>query len=148
MFSYSYNYLITLGENNPESAWNLVKLSPTLSSFVTFTSLESVLLSCFRSSLCYPLLRNWEFSELVLHHTTILFKLGKSTLLKCLLSMKRILDADERSFAISQIWLIDYVVWIQSSNEKTLSNLASKLNHSKISKNQISWPLLDIENFH
>ena len=141
MFSFSYNYFITLGENNSESAWNLVKISPTLNSFVTFDSLEQTILSCFKQSLCWPLLRNWEFSLKVLHHTTILFKLGKKTLLKCLLVIKRILESDDRTFTICQIWINDYLVWIQSCSEKTLASLASRLHHFQIKKQDFPWDL-------
>lgn len=139
MFSFSYNYLINVGEDNSESAWNLVKVSGTLSCFVQFDSLQEVVISCFRSSLSWPLLRRFDFSSRVLKHTAILFKLGKKGIAKALLEMKRILEGDDRCFTISQIWINDYIAWIQSKtcSEKTISSLSSKLNHFEIQEDDL-----------
>lgn len=138
MFSYSYNYLLNQGEENSESCWNLVKTSPTLSAFLTFDTLQQVVWTSAKASLSWPLLRNWEFTLKVLKHTTIIFKLGKKGIVKALLEMKRILEGDERTFTICQIWIIDYLSWITTSaSDKIIADFASQLNHFSLEKSDI-----------
>jgi protein SHQ1 len=149
MFSFSYNYLLNCGEDNSESFWNLVKTSPTLSGFLIFSDLKQVLTTCAKASLSWPLLRNWEFINKVLKHTTIIFKLGKKGIVKALLEMKRILEGDERTFSICQIYIIDYLSWLMTSaSDKTLASFASSLNHFTLEKCDIFFnekSLVEIE---
>ena len=98
LFASCYNCRTTLGENTVESSWTINKLSSTLSwfevqilllnnsiinhlfinlFFQSFTSLNDVILSSVRRSLCYPLIRNWNLSMKVFEDVKKVIKLGK-----------------------------------------------------------------------
>ncbi|KAI8646986.1 SHQ1 protein-domain-containing protein [Parasitella parasitica] len=113
MFAYSYNYRVTEGDNNVESAWCIGRISPTLSSLEQFTVIKDVLISSYRRALTYPLYRSLHLCEKVLSDVYILFKLGKRAILKALLDMKDIFDHHDVYYVYSKIFLDDYCVWIQ-----------------------------------
>uniref|UniRef100_A0A0P4WGY2 Protein SHQ1 homolog n=1 Tax=Scylla olivacea TaxID=85551 RepID=A0A0P4WGY2_SCYOL len=76
LYAWCYNHRITLGENSVESAWNVAKLSSTLSWLDSFTSLKDVAVSSIRRSLTFPLVRNWLLAQQVLKDTAHVLSLG------------------------------------------------------------------------
>jgi protein SHQ1 len=113
LYVFSYENRVTEGDFGVESAWTMCKLSPTISSLETFTSLKDVAIACIRRSLSYPLYRNWELSVKVLNDTALLFDLGKKAILKALLKFKTTLDHHDIYHVYSRLYLEDYCVWIQ-----------------------------------
>ena len=98
LFAFAYDQRATLGENNVrvsmshdhlipppvasfiqvESAWNICKLSPTLSWLEVFRgSVHEVVYCCLRRSLTYPLFRHWQLAMAVLQDTRDIFHLGE-----------------------------------------------------------------------
>ncbi|CEP12527.1 hypothetical protein [Parasitella parasitica] len=145
MFAYSYNYRVTEGDNNVESAWCIGKISPTLSSLEQFTVPKDVLISSYRRALTYPLYRSLYLCEKVLSDVYILFKLGKRAILKALLDMKSLFDHHDVYYVYSKIFLDDYCVWIQHANDNVLKTLAHELHHFKVEKNELGWNLEELE---
>ncbi|KAJ3050361.1 Hsp90 cochaperone shq1 [Rhizophlyctis rosea] len=145
LFAYCYNHRTTEGENTVESFWTICKLSATLSSFETFTSLPDTLQTCIRRSLTYPLYRHFALSVRVIEDVAVLFKLGKRAILKALLEVREILRSDEVGYLLRGLWVDDYCVWVQSASDKTIRNLASELNHIKIGKSDVGFPLEELE---
>ncbi|XP_062567775.1 protein SHQ1 homolog, partial [Saccostrea cucullata] len=78
LFGYAYNFRINEGEDNVESGWTICKLSATLSWLDTFTSIEEVMRSCMRRSLCFPLYRHWQLSTTVLKDVSRIMASGIS----------------------------------------------------------------------
>uniref|UniRef100_A0A1X7UJM9 Protein SHQ1 homolog n=1 Tax=Amphimedon queenslandica TaxID=400682 RepID=A0A1X7UJM9_AMPQE len=112
IFAYAYDNRINEGDNNSESAWCIRKLSPTLSWFEKFTDdVQEVVYCLYRRSLCYPLYRNYDLSVLVLRDTVDIFKNGKVYLLKCLLSVKKLLDSYEPYYILNNLYVTDYCVY-------------------------------------
>lgn len=74
-----------------------------------------------------------------------MFKLGKRALLKALLHMKKSLSMHESMYLIDRIYITDYCIWIQSASTKTISSLASQLNHFEFKRELSDWPLVDLE---
>lgn len=142
LFAYVYNHRTTEGENTVSSGWTVCKLSATLSWFDAFQNLEDVVRSSFQRSLCFPLYRNWQLSEMVFADVKDVISLGKTTILKCLLEVRQmLLDADQH-YILNDLYVCDYCVWIQSVKSSTLEKLLQALNNIIVKKSDLD---LDLE---
>ncbi|XP_065885134.1 protein SHQ1 homolog isoform X2 [Dysidea avara] len=84
IYSFAYNCRINEGESNVEAAWTICKLSATLSWLEVYSgSVKEVVYCCIRRSLCYPLYRHWELSQLVLEDTRQIFHLDENCYNAC-----------------------------------------------------------------
>jgi protein SHQ1 len=142
LFSYCYNYRTTEGEDTVESAWNICRISGTLSALESFQTLQDTLKCSFRRSLSFPLYRSFALSVKVKDDVVVLLKLGKRAILKALLSMKQLISFHESMYLMDRIYISDYCCWIQKASMSRLVNLASELNHTSIPK---SLPFDDLE---
>ncbi|KAM9987130.1 hypothetical protein ACTFIY_011532 [Dictyostelium cf. discoideum] len=145
IYSYAYNERVNMGYENIESAWNICKLSGTLSCLDNFYNLSSVLECCFKRSLTFPLYRSWLLSERVLRDTKQIFQLGKRSLLKCLLDIKKKLESSEFKYYLNRLYIDDYCIWLQHASKKKLKSLRNKLSEYEMKKSMISWPLEEYE---
>ncbi|KAJ5074216.1 hypothetical protein M0811_00845 [Anaeramoeba ignava] len=146
IFAFSYDNRTNLGEPTVESAWNITKLSGTLSWFDTYSSIKESFISCIRRSLVYPLYRNWNLSMKILEDTKIIFSQGKTQVLKCLLKIKDIFDHHELKWHLSKIYIDDFCVWFQkSSSNQLFQNISQELQKIQIKKSEINWNLEEIE---
>ena len=145
LFAHCYNIRTTEGEDTVESGWTVCKLSGTLCSFGTYKSVKEVGISCFRRALCYPLFRNYKLTKLVWKDLVILLKLGKRFILKSLLKVKSLLSSHDQLYILDRIFITDYCVWIQTSSDTKISQLASELNHYCPDKNEVGLGLVELE---
>ncbi|KAJ3127273.1 Hsp90 cochaperone shq1 [Nowakowskiella sp. JEL0407] len=147
IYAYCYNHRITESENTVESAWCIAKLSCLISSFEHPSTVKSLLTSLYRRSLCYPLYRNFALAEKIHADTTIIFKLGKRMILKCLLEIKELFDfgGEEGLHVFNRVWVDDYCCWVMNASDKILISLASELNHTTILKSDLNFDLEEIE---
>lgn len=145
LYSWCYNHRVTLGENCVESAWNVAKLSSTLSWFDSFTHLKDVAVSSVRRSVTFPLIRNWLLSQEVLKDTAQILSLGRKKVLQCLLEIQRFFISSEPRYLLNQLYITDYCVWIQRIKDNKLISLADSLKKLKISKDDICLDLEDLE---
>jgi protein SHQ1 len=145
LFAYCYNYRTTEGESTVESAWTLCKLSGTLCALDTYTSLQDVLVSCLRRSLCFPLYRTFSLFQKVVQDVVVLLKLGKRAILKAFLEIKSLLEVNETMYLMDRIFVTDYCIWIQKASEKHIKSLASELHHFKTTKSMSGWELEEWE---
>lgn len=146
LYAYSYDMRVNEGEESSESYWNICKISSTLSWLETFDSLQDVIISCFRRSLCYPLYRHWELSSKVLCDVISIFEKGKITILKCMLHVHRILNHTlESRYILNDLYLTDYCVWLQGVSESTFQSLTDALKKIDVSKGDVDLdiPLLE-----
>ena len=94
LYACCYDFRITTGEGNVESAYNIARLSCTLSWLEVyhrdFDSIEYVIQQNVRRSLIYPYIRNWKFSCKVLVDVSKILLLGKSAILQCLLRLRKV----------------------------------------------------------
>ncbi|KAI9333851.1 SHQ1 protein-domain-containing protein [Obelidium mucronatum] len=125
-------------------------LSATLSTFETFTTLSETLVASTRRALAYPLYRHMQLIAKVKDDVSILFKLGKRALLKCLLSVRRLMRGDDACFIFDRLYLEDYCLWIQSdwAKEKVIQDLGSEIHHYRIenkSLDVVGWDLEALE---
>lgn len=145
LYAWSYNHRVTLGENCVESAWNISKISATLSWLDSFTQLKHVAVSCVSRSLIYPLIRNWHLAMEVLKDTAQLLSLGHKQVLKCLLEIQRIFNSSEPRYLLNQLYITDYCVWIQKVKDNKLMSLADSLRKVKLEKDDVGLELHELE---
>ncbi|CAF1095936.1 unnamed protein product [Adineta steineri] len=131
LYAFVYDQRITQGEPCCESSWNIHKLSSTLSWFDTFTDLPSVLIACCRRTLIYPLIRSFKLAKKCLLDVVEIFSMGKSTILQCLLQMRRLFLDEEHRYLLNTLYLNDYCLWIQTECQtKWLDSLVEAMKHT------------------
>lgn len=145
LYAWSYNHRVTLGENCVESAWNICKLSATLSWLDSFTQLKHVAVSCVCRSLIFPFVRNWQLAQEVLKDTAQLLSLGHKQVLRCLLEIQRTFNNSEPRYLLNQLYITDYCVWIQKVKDNKLVSLADSLKKIKVKKDDLCLELEELE---
>ncbi|XP_060078474.1 protein SHQ1 homolog [Ylistrum balloti] len=145
LFAYAYNHRSTESENNVESAWTICNLSATLSWLDEFHSIEDVVVSSLRRSLCYPLYRQWAFSTKVLSDTRHILKQGKTYILKCLLEIEDLLTHTYPYYILNNLYITDYCVWIQTASDKRLASLTDALTTMSVHKDMVGLNLCEVE---
>lgn len=142
LFAYSLDHRINQGEPSVESAWAIGAVSSTLSNLEELTSLNTTLVACFRRALAYPLYRHWDLCEQVVEDLYVLFKLGRRTLLKAMLELKRMFDHHDVYYIYSKLYLDDYCVWLQTeASDKTIKSLAHELHYFVVEEEDTGWKL-------
>lgn len=147
VLAYCYNFRMNDGENTVESSWLISKLSASLSCLIQFETLQQVIESFLRRSLCYPLYRNFSFSQKVMKDAARILSLGgKKVLMKIFLDLKVLFDKDEHRHIFSKLFLNDYCIWIsKDSLNKTFHQLGRQLDILKICKKDLDWNLEEYE---
>ncbi|XP_067685245.1 protein SHQ1 homolog [Haliotis asinina] len=145
IFCYMYSFRVTEGEHNVESGWTISKLSATLSWMETFSSLQDVMVTCYRRCLCFPLHRHWSLLEAVREDTCRVLSLGRRQVLKCLLDIQTILTDTEQRYILNDLYINDYCVWIQGIRNEKLESLATALRKINICKTDVDLSLVELE---
>jgi protein SHQ1 len=142
LFGFCYDTRINEGEDCSESHWNICKLSSTLSWLDSFSSVHEVVKSCFRRSLIFPLIRHYELSEKCLEDVLDIIKKGRKTIIICLLKIRRILvKTIESKYILNDIYINDFIVWIQRLEESVLDKVANSLSKAITQANKSSLDL-------
>lgn len=146
LYGCAYNWRFTEGEANVESAWTIKTLSSTLSWFDHCSDLPSKLRSCYRRALVFPLFRSWTLAETCHRDVVAILSHGKKCILKRLLETYAIFNECDPNYVINDLFIKDYCIWIQKANSKTISSLAVALENVKITKENVGFELVDLEN--
>ncbi|OCT85918.1 hypothetical protein XELAEV_18024088mg [Xenopus laevis] len=145
LLAYCYEVRVTEGERNVESAWNIRKLSSTLSWFENFTCIKDALVSFGRRVLCYPLYRHFQLVEKAISDTVSLLKLGKAAVLKCLLEIHAIFQENDPAYILNDLYITDYCIWIQKVKSKKVAALSDCVQALSISKSDLGLELEELE---
>ncbi|XP_072749378.1 protein SHQ1 homolog isoform X2 [Anoplolepis gracilipes] len=146
LFASCYNHRTTLGENTVESSWTINKLSSTLCWFQNFTSMDEVIIACFRRSLCYPLYRNWELSMKVFEDVKKVLTLGKKYIIKVFCEIHSLFNNSyEPRYILNQLYIKDFLIWLQAAPDSLIEPLHSMLNNIHPSKASIGLDLVELE---
>ncbi|XP_056380607.1 protein SHQ1 homolog isoform X2 [Hyla sarda] len=145
LLAYSYEVRVTEGERNVESAWNIRKLSGTLSWFEDYRSVADVLKSFGRRVSCYPLYRNFCLVTKAIQDTSVLLRTGKAAILKCLLDIHSIFQENDPAYILNDLYITDYCIWIQKVKSKKLSGLSDCLQATTVSKADLGLELEELE---
>lgn len=146
LFGCCYNHRTTLGENTVESSWTINKLSSTLCWFDEFSNAEEVIKACFRRSICYPLFRNWDLSKKVFEDVKKIIKLGKKYIIKRFCEVHSLFNNSyEPRYILNQLYIKDYLIWLQQINESLIESLESLISNVEPSKNNMQLQLAELE---
>lgn len=146
LFASCYNHRTTLGENTVESCWTINKLSSTLSWFQNFDSMNEVITACFRRSICYPYLRNWELSTKIFEDVKQVLKLGKKYVIKRFCEIHSLFNNSyEPRYLLNQLYITDFIIWLQTSPESRLEELQPILDDIHPDKESMGVYLVELE---
>ncbi|KAH0792926.1 protein SHQ1 [Histomonas meleagridis] len=117
---YSTVYDVTLFgiEGTCESHWTISKISSTLSWFDIFESSSDLILSTLKRVLVYPMYRSYHFSKLCWDKTVEMLRNGRTSLLKCLLHTKEMLEKGEFRWRLNRLYIDPMIVWLQELDQK------------------------------
>lgn len=113
LFAFCYEFRSMEGELTCESAWGINKLSATLSCMLEFPDLPTVLTSCFRRALVYPLYRSEALAQAALNDARRLVADGKGAMLRALLAVKHAFERSEPRYLLNRLFIDDASVWVQ-----------------------------------
>ena len=146
LFAYCYNRRINCGEPNVESGWTIAKLSSTLSWFDTFKNLEDTIVASYRRCICFPLYRNWKLTNMVFKDLVDLLKKGTKQILKALLDIRKsFLDSCDNRYILNDLYINDYLVWIQYVKNKKLASFVECVEKINVTKQMVDFDLECLE---
>lgn len=152
VFGYLFDYRTTMADHTVESAWTIGTLIPAVSCLDNyFTTLHSLVETCTRRALCYPLYRHWGLAMKVWDDVYELLKKAssdKKIIVKVLLNVISIFDSADTAHSVyNRILFQDYAAWIQQANDTVVRSLAHELKKftQDLQKNDIGWPLKELE---
>jgi len=142
LYGQAYDIRATGGEGNSESGWCIAKLAATLSCLARHRNIREALASCVRRSLIFPLYRSWDLGIAVAKDVANILKMGKIPVLKTLLQVHKAFQETEGYYIHNQLYVEDYLVWIQSVPDSHLSSLAEAV---EVMAREMTKEELDIE---
>ena len=123
LVAYAYDHRFTCGQGSVESGWTIATLSRTLSWLDSAPELcrsdnrSELLLHCLcdavRRTLCFPYLRCWSMSNIVIQDVANILKRGLRCTLKCILQVRRLLEKDEARYLLNKLYVDSLCVWLQ-----------------------------------
>lgn len=114
VMSFCYDFRTMKGDHTCESAWDINKLSASLSCMVEFEEISEVVRSIFRRVLIYPIYRNYDLALLCLGDTKHIFSQGKQAILRVLLSVKTQFERSEPRYLLNRLFIDDMIIWLQN----------------------------------
>ena len=146
MFPLESGPRVNEGERCAESAWNVVKLSPTLSCCERHGSLKECVAASARRSLCFPLYRHFGLAVAVLGDVAAVLRLGRAAVVKQLIEAAACM-ADGGRHVLNQLYLEPYAAWAQRVDERRLQSLAEALEveAGKLTKSDLDLELEETE---
>lgn len=151
IFAYCYDFRINAGDPSVESAFNICRLSCTLSWLEDYNYdgcvLHDVIAGSVRRSLIYPYCRNWKLSKRVLADVAKILLCGRRTVLQCLLRLHRIFRRTSTHYLINKLYILDFCLWAQSLSSSVFEAFGQEYNATKgsITKNDIELNIPAIE---
>jgi len=125
LYGQCYDTRTTGGDGSSETGWCVAKLAATLSCLAKHRNIKEVLTSCVRRSLIFPFYRSWDLGIVVAKDVGNLLLQGKIPILKTLLQVHKAFQETEGYYIHNQLYLEDYLIWIQSVPDSHLRSLAS-----------------------
>ncbi|KAH9287273.1 Protein SHQ1 -like protein [Echinococcus granulosus] len=148
LLAYTYDYRVREGDENCESGWVIAKIAATLSWLELFPNLPTLLRSFYERALTYPLIRNWKLCRKIQADVASLLQHenAKAWILYILLEIRRILIDYPGYYIFVDLFLDDYIVWLQkSASAYILKHLGEAIASVKMKKADVNLPLRKIE---
>jgi len=151
--AYVYDCRLTCNDPNPESAWTIAILSPTLSWFESYESDKDspydALVFSLRRMMIYPYLRYWPFALKILDDVKKIFTRGKRCVLRCLLQIHDTFEHTDTHYLLNKLYISDYCSWIQSVSDSSFADFTTELKKScsMITKDCVNLDLTEFEKY-
>jgi len=147
LFSYLYDMRMYEGSHCVESAWNISRVSATLSWFEVFDNINDVVYACIRRSLCYPFYRNWDLALKAFADTIAVLKADTTVVLKCFLDIAELFREKPPYYLLNQLYIEDYCVWIQKMSAENVKTMTIALEKavSEVDKEKVGFDLVILE---
>jgi protein SHQ1 len=128
LFAYAFDRRVNEGDECAESAWNICKLSCTLSWFERFDRLDDVIVACMRRALCYPVFRHFDLGRQALRDVSCLLSTGPVAVIKAMLYVRNTLNEyGDFRYLLNDLYIVDYCVWLQSVARRHFDQLVTLL---------------------
>ena len=151
IFAYCYDRRITDGDGSIESAYNIARISATLSWTERFDEGEEHILlrACARRSLCYPYLRVWKLTRKVFADVVKVLLIGKRMVLRILLDVRRTFEQGEQGhYLLNKVYMSDLCIWAQGEHmDDVFRGAGRRLNEAKgkFSKEAVGFDIDQLE---
>ena len=147
IFGFCYDQRVNLGEVNSESGWTIAKLSSTLVCSDNFKTLLEAVLASSRRSLIYPLYRNFSLTQKVWEDVLAAIRQGRSNIVRILLTIAEIFNESEGRYIFNQLYIDQYIPWIQSVKEESLARVVCELEGTiaSLKKRDLGLELIELE---
>ncbi|KAG5359826.1 Protein SHQ1-like protein [Yarrowia sp. C11] len=146
LFSFFYDIRTTFNDHTVESPWTIGKLTPQFASLDdSFHTVSEAVVASSRRALTYPLVRSFALVVEIWKDVSKVIKSGKRAILKVLLELYKLFSVHDLYYVYADIWLKDYIGWIQYASDKVLDSLAEELDKFVLKKDMLGFDLEDWE---
>lgn len=92
-------------------------------------------------------MRRWDLGIQCLKDTQFIFFCGRKRIIKTLLNIREIFITSDQKYLLNTLYIDHYILWIQTLSPNICYNYSNslKLVINELSKDQIDWPLLDLD---
>lgn len=142
LFSFFYDIRTTFNDHTVESPWTIGKLTPQFASLDdSFHTVSEAVVASSRRALTYPLVRNFQVILQIWKDVSKVIKSGKRAILKVLLELYKLFSVHDLYYVYADIWLKDYIGWIQYASDKVLESLSEELDKFVLKKEMLGFDL-------
>lgn len=146
LFSFFYDIRTTFNDHTVESPWTIGKLTPQFASLDdSFYTVSEAVIASSRRALTYPLVRSFGLVLEIWKDVSKVIKSGKRAILKVLLELYKLFSVHDLYYVYADIWLKDYIGWIQYASDKVLDSLAEELDKFVLTKEMLGFDLEEWE---
>lgn len=147
LFGHCFSLRSNVGDISTEQGWLAAKLSASLSTCARFSSISSLMTSCVRRSLIYPLHRHWMLALTVWKDVIQLLEAGVIPVIQALLNLTDSFNATPGYYIFTQLYLSDYCSWLQTVPTSHLTSLASALKKGleSLTKESLELEIVELE---
>lgn len=146
LFSFFYDIRTTFNDHTVETPWTIGKLTPQFASLDdSFHTVSEAVVASSRRALTYPLVRSFGLVVEIWKDVSKVIKSGKRAILKVLLELYKLFSVHDLYYVYADIWLKDYIGWIQYASDKVLDSLAEELDKFVLTKEMLGFDLEEWE---
>ncbi|KAG5362929.1 Protein SHQ1-like protein [Yarrowia sp. B02] len=142
LFAFFYDIRTTFNDHTVESPWTIGKLTPQFASLDdSFHTVSEAVVASSRRALTYPLVRSFGLVLEIWKDVSKVIKSGKRAILKVLLELYKLFSVHDLYYVYADIWLKDYIGWIQYASDKVLESLSEELDKFVLTKEMLGFDL-------
>ncbi|PAV84585.1 hypothetical protein WR25_10124 [Diploscapter pachys] len=146
LMAFSYDQRVNNWASTCMSGKNIVKMSPTLTFHVKYDNLKEAVIGVARRILTFALYRNWNLAAKALDDAREILRQGPTAVVHALCKIHQMMiTTGEFHYLINDLYITEYLVWIQSVDQKLMKFLLKEAEKIQIQKSDIPFDLASIE---